>query len=170
MIAWYEQALTLEPDRAHLQLPGRRRAAHEAHVDRRVAYAGQDLGCRPDLGGEHDLGEAFHDRRKEPRRGVVARADAVRDDQRPLLAGPEAADVAPQLLAGVQKRRASLEQERAGGGQLELVRRPVQQLDAELLLEQPHLTAERGLGDMEPLGRAREVAFLRDRDEVVQPS
>ena len=63
-----------------------------------------------------------------------------------------------------------LDQELAGLGQLELMRGAVQQLDAELLLEKPHLPAERRLGDVQPLGRPREVPLPRDRDEVLQPT
>ena len=42
-------------------------------------------------------------------------------------------------------------------------------LDAELAFEQAHLTAQRRLGDMQPLSRAREVALACDRQEVAQP-
>jgi hypothetical protein len=44
----------------------------------------------------------------------------------------------------------------------------VQKLDAQLLLEQLHLPAERRLRDVELLGGAREVALPRDREEVPQ--
>ena len=83
---------------------------------------------------------------------------------------PYAADAAPQLVGGAQQRRSALEQELARLGQLELMRGAVQQLDPELLFEQPHLAAERRLGDVQPLGRAREVSLPRDRDEVLQPT
>jgi hypothetical protein len=75
-----------------------------------------------------------------------------------------------QRVRLVEQRRGALEQEPPGLGQLERVRRAVHELDAELLLEQPHLPAQRGLGDMEPLGRAREVPLARDRHEVAQPA
>jgi hypothetical protein len=48
------------------------------------------------------------------------------------------------------------------------VRGPAQQLDAELLLEQPDLAAERGLGDVQPLGGAGEVALACHGEEVAQ--
>jgi hypothetical protein len=41
-----------------------------------------------------------------------------------------------------------------------------QQRRAELVLQQPDLAAQRRLGDVQPRGRAREVALLGDRDEV----
>ena len=44
----------------------------------------------------------------------------------------------------------------------------VEQLDAELTLQPPHLRAHAGLRDQHPLGRAREAAFLDDRHEVLQ--
>jgi hypothetical protein len=40
-----------------------------------------------------------------------------------------------------------------------------EQPDAQLLLEQPHLTAEGGLGDVQPIGCLAETAELGDVDE-----
>ena len=40
-----------------------------------------------------------------------------------------------------------------------------EQADAQLLLEQPHLTAERRLGDVQPVGRLAEAAELGDMDK-----
>src|SRR5581483_2763829 len=97
---------------------------------------------------------------------VVARAATVRDHYRstlPCAVGPHAP---PQLLRRAQERRAALEQELARLGELELVRRPMQQLDAEFLFKQLDLTAKRGLRDTKPLRRASEVSHLRDRQEV----
>ena len=62
------------------------------------------------------------------------------------------------------------EQELARLRERELVRRSMQQLDAELLFEQPDLAAQRGLRDVEPLGGAGEVALPRDCNEVLQPT
>ena len=72
-------------------------------------------------------------------RGLVAGAGAIGDDHAPALPAPVGAHAAPQLVDRRQHRRAPFEQEGAGLGQLELVRRAVQQLDAELLLQEPHL-------------------------------
>jgi len=44
----------------------------------------------------------------------------------------------------------------------------LEELDAELVLEPARLAGGPGLGDPQPLGRAREAALLRDRDEVPQ--
>jgi hypothetical protein len=46
----------------------------------------------------------------------------------------------------------------------------VQQLDAELELEFPHLLTEGGLGQVQPLGRAAEVQLLRHGYEVTNAS
>ena len=46
--------------------------------------------------------------------------------------------------------------------------RPVDELDAKLVFELPDLGADPGLADSHPLGRAGEVRFLGDRDEVLQ--
>ena len=45
---------------------------------------------------------------------------------------------------------------------------PVEQPDAELLLELADLLADRGLRHVQALRRAAEVQLLRDRDEVPQ--
>ena len=44
----------------------------------------------------------------------------------------------------------------------------MQQLDTELLLQHPDLTAQRGLGEVQALRGAGEVAFAGDREEVAQ--
>src|SRR5215204_1978587 len=58
----------------------------------------------------------------------------------------------------------------AGGGQRDAPLSAVEQLHAELLLELAHLLAHRGLGDVEPFGRAAEMELLRDGYEVPQVS
>jgi hypothetical protein len=50
------------------------------------------------------------------------------------------------------------------------VRGAVQELDPELLLELLHLAAEGRLGNVQALGRAREVALASDGQEVLQPT
>jgi hypothetical protein len=111
---------------------------------------------------------AFGEALEQPRARLVARACAVSDDDRRALTGPVRSDASPQLVGCIQHRRSALEQELPGLGQLELVRRPVQQFDAELLLEQLHLATQRGLRDVEPVSCASEVALPRDRDEVLE--
>ena len=44
----------------------------------------------------------------------------------------------------------------------------IRRLEAELALEPAHLLGERGLGDVELLGRAREMAVPSDRREVLE--
>jgi rhodanese-related sulfurtransferase len=67
-----------------------------------------------------------------------------------------------------------LDEQPAPLGQQHLTRRchpqhpvgAVEQLHPQLLLELPHGSAQGRLGDVQPLRRARDVALLRDRDEV----
>ena len=96
-------------------------------------------------------GSSARDRLQQPGRRLVARARPVAQDEAALLAGGEAPDAAPQVVGRAQQRRGALEQELPGLGQRHLVRRAAQQLDAELLLEQAHLAAQRRLGDMQAL-------------------
>jgi hypothetical protein len=64
---------------------------------------------------------------------------------------------------------AGFRQERlAGGGQPYPGGQALQQRAAELVLEALDLLRQRGLGDEQPLGRARERAFVSDRHQVVQ--
>ena len=55
-----------------------------------------------------------------------------------------------------------------GGRDLDAGAGALEQLQPELALEPAHLLRERGLGDVELLGRAREVAMARDRREVLE--
>jgi len=55
-------------------------------------------------------------------------------------------------------------------GQLDPVREPDEQRLADLPLELLDLTRERGLGDVEPRGRAADAALFRDRDERAEVS
>src|SRR6185312_2860820 len=61
-----------------------------------------------------------------------------------------------------------LEHRGSGIGQGDLARGPVQQVDAELLLELANLLADRGLGDVEALGGTAEMQLLGDGDEIPQ--
>ena len=93
---------------------------------------------------------------------LVAGARPVGDDDAvPRSPAPKRAHRAPQRVGVVEQRRPALEQELARLGQLDVVRRAPQQLDAELVLEQAHLAAQRRLRDVQALGRAREVALAR---------
>jgi hypothetical protein len=57
----------------------------------------------------------------------------------------------------------------AGRGELRAARRAPQQRPAELGFQPPHLLGERGLGDPQLLGGAREAPVPGDRGEVLQP-
>jgi hypothetical protein len=168
VVAAHEHALALEPH--HVRRDARRgqRAARDADVERPVGDRPHDLRQRRDARGDRDVGQARAERPEQPRRGLVARARAVADRHAAALARAERARGAPQLVGRAEQRRAALEEVPPRLGELDLVGRPPQQIDAELLLEQAHLAAQRGLGDVQALGGAREVALAGHREEVAQ--
>jgi hypothetical protein len=84
------------------------------------------------------------------------------------MAGADALDRLPDVVGGSQQGGRSLKQERPGLGQLDGMRRAMQELGLELGLEQPDLAAQRRLRDVQALRGAGEVAFLGDRDEVAE--
>jgi hypothetical protein len=144
------------------------RAARDAGFERAVGHGAHDLGQRRDAGLDRDVGQALAERRQQPRRGLVPGAGAVADAHAAALARAERARCAPQLVGRPEQRGPALEQEPAGVGELDVVGRAPQQLDAELLLEQAHLAAERGLGDVQAFRGAREVPLAGDGEEVAQ--
>lgn len=95
-----------------------------------------------------------------PRRRHGAERDLAADQPGQLVDGLVHAPHRRERGPGVgQRGRADVgEPHRAAGA--------VQQLLPQLPLEAPDLGAHPGLGDVQPLRRAREVAFLRDGDEV----
>jgi hypothetical protein len=109
------------------------------------------------------------ERGQQPRRRLVRRAGAVGEAERALLAARDPADVAKERVGVLEQPRRAFEQRPPGLRQLDVVGRAVQQRGAELVLELPDLAAQRRLRDVQPRRGAREVAFLRDRDEVGEP-
>ena len=75
---------------------------------------------------------------------------------------------ATAVLDGAERRTGRLEERGAGLRQLDAARGPLQQLDAELLLEPGDRRAQRLLGDVQAARGACEVQLLGDRDEVAQ--
>jgi hypothetical protein len=62
-----------------------------------------------------------------------------------------------------------IEKGSAGVSQLHAMRAANKQWYADLVFEISNLTAQRGLGRMQPLSRChREAAFLGDRDEIAE--
>jgi hypothetical protein len=60
------------------------------------------------------------------------------------------------------------QQQLAGLGHRDPSRRALHERQSGLLLEPPYLLGQGGLGDVLARGRAREVPFLGQRDEVTQ--
>ena len=88
--------------------------------------------------------------------GVVRMATRSRLELRDSAFG------APHDVAGV------LEQHLPVRGQLHLARRAREELATDLALQGSDLRRQRGLGDVQPLGRSAEVQLLGDGQEVAQ--
>jgi hypothetical protein len=61
-----------------------------------------------------------------------------------------------------------VEKDGAGGGQRDASSSPMEKIDAQLELELPDLLAQRGLSEMQTLGRTPEVQLLGDGNEVAK--
>ena len=83
-------------------------------------------------------------------------------------APPAWRSVPEQLLAGREDRVGVVERDAPRLGQVELAAAPLEQGMAEALLQLADLHRERGLRQVQPLGRARQVAVVRDRPEVAE--
>ena len=139
--------------------------AGEDQLDAAGAEQWADL-ARSDLAQrDGELGGAIAQRTH----GVVAiqRPDGRRDAHANRAREPMACFAG--VLEGSLRRRECLppvlEERRAGGGEPHLVRRPLEQFDAELRLELAHRLRDRLLGKGEAARGAREVQLLGDRDE-----
>ena len=96
------------------------------------------------------------------REGAGGRAELQRPGQHALVAGGDLLD--DLLLEREQPLRAAVEPQ-PGLGRLDAPPGAVEQLGPEPLLERPHLQADGGLGDPEPLRGLREAAPLDDGAE-----
>ena len=87
----------------------------------------------------------------------------------PAHAGPRSSSTASRTLAHRGQRRPR-ERQHGGArlGRRHASRAAVEQFDAQLALEPPHLRADARLRDQHPLRGAREARLLDDRDEVLQ--
>ena len=73
-----------------------------------------------------------------------------------------------RLLDGVQVWSDAFEQHAPVLGQLHAARAPYEQLQLDPLLESADLVAQRTDGEMQRLGRARDIAAARRRDKALQ--
>ena len=104
--------------------------------------------------------ERGHDR--ERRRAGEAEGDA------PDLPAGRAPRVVGGVVEGAEQARDALEQQRAGGGQLDAPRGAGEQRRADLGFEAADLLRQRRLPDVQPVGGAAEVLLLGDRHERLQ--
>ena len=101
-------------------------------------------------------------------RGVTSSAAVASSGELARLAGRGAPRGTQRVVNPGQQRRRRLEQRTARRGQLDAAGRALEQARADALLELPDLRAQRRLRQVQPLGRAREVELLGDRDERAQ--
>ena len=128
-------------------------------------------------GGEHVLigGEAVADAEagvlllQVEQAGVEGEADAAGGDEADLaLRGVVVIEALLQAQVGGGDLGAVVEQGAAGGGEFDLTRAADEQR-AELRFEPLHMLADGGLGEVELLGRAGEVAHLGEGAEGAEP-
>ena len=106
-------------------------------------------------------------KRRSARRTAIGRTSGGRADAQPRQrAGARALGGPARILGEPQHAAGLLEQRSARGRQRDRALRALEQLHAELALEVADLLADGGLGDVQPLGGAAKVQFLRDGDEV----
>ena len=100
VVVAHEQALAVGAHGPALQARRVGRAAHEPEIHRAVLHPGDDLRRRAHLRPDGDAGLVARQRLQQTRRGVVARARAVRHHDVADLAAAVGADAAPQLVGG----------------------------------------------------------------------
>ena len=101
--------------------------------------------------------------------GVEGEADAAGGDEADFaLGGVVVIEALLQAQVGGCDLGAVVEQGAAGGGELDLARAADEQR-AELRFEPLHMLADGGLGEVEMLGRAGEVAHLGEGSEGAEP-
>jgi hypothetical protein len=143
---------------------GLERRPGDGHVDRLVETPASAVQLAEIVGDNRHVGEA---------RDEVLTNEIDRFPQPPADAKMERLG-----LPGLGRSRRALEvaerrRHRAGGveerdaftGHLGAGAMPHEQRHAELVFELPDLPRQRWLGNVQPLRRAREVPFFRDRDE-----
>ena len=74
----------------------------------------------------------------------------------------------PGVVDGIEDGDGALEVGLAGGGQFDLAGTPREEADLEFALQLPNLLREWRLCDVQALGCAAEVQFLRDGSKVSQ--
>ena len=109
-----------------------------------------------------ELADRARDQRMEWRGGGEADSDAADLAAR----GAAGADLG---MLGLGQDRLGIDQERAAGvGQADAARMADEQRRVDLALERADLLAERRLLHMQLLGRAGDVALMRDGDEIAE--
>lgn len=95
-------------------------------------------------------------------------AGAHADDERGLLGSPHVLDGGARGVPRLEDSARVGEKQPAGGGEANLARVPFEQGSAEGALQHADLLGEGGLGDVELLGRSREMQLGGDGHEVPQ--
>ena len=161
----------------HARLVEERLDVESALVDRRpdqrdVGVAVADAAARVVeahvLDAHLCAGDVRGERAQRDRREVERRRRQQTDTQSPGASERGVARELDRVGHAVEQHARALEQRLARRGQRDPPRRSLDELHAHPLLQLTDVDAERRLGEVEALGRAREVALLRDRDERPQ--
>lgn len=141
----------------------------EATDERQVELAGpyrvELRGHRPRIQPDGEVGRLGPQPGDARRHPCLEPRTAAEPDDPSAAAGELGGDGAGAV--GDVEHGASLDEHPfAVGGEPDVPRGPVEQLDPELALQPAHLLADRGLHDVQALGGTAEVELLRDGDEV----
>ncbi len=149
------------------QVVDERRPA-ERGVEPALAQAGDERRDRELLRLQRDPRVALAERPHERRHDEVRDRGEEADAQLPLLTARRAAHRRDRPVRLRQDGPRLAQQHLADAGERRAAGAALEQRDAELELERPHLLRQRLLGDVEPGGGAREAARLGDGDERAQ--
>jgi hypothetical protein len=140
----------------------------KAGMDLPVAQQLELLARPQELKRELDGRVTLAEHRQQAREDIQLRGRHVSDDQLPgLPTGRPARDLRRTVRLGERQPRFDKEGS-AGVRQLDSTARPMEEADAEFMLEATNLLTERRLRDVKAPGSSTEVQFFRHRDEIAE--
>jgi hypothetical protein len=140
----------------------------EGRVDRSGAEGLRHAARAHLLGQQLEVGMAALERLAHRRQGLEARAPVVGDADAAELAGGCATSRRQGSIGLRDHAPRAIEQRHARLGEPDLATATDEQARTDLLLELADRHAERRLRHVQPLGRAAEIQFLGDGDEVAE--
>ena len=144
------------------------RPPHHRQVGVAGAHAARRVGEVEVAYGHRHVRAVGGERAQDARRDVERGGGEQPDGQLAGLPGRRPARRAQRVVHAGQQRRRGLEQRPPRGREVDAACGALQQPRPDAQLELADLRAQRGLREVEPLGRAREVELLGDRDERAQ--